>query len=554
VEMQVGKRDLFTVAVLCIVFLSIAMWNVGMTRVPLTTWQATGDESFYIDLGRNASVETVYFLVKGGCGAVEVYTGSPEDWSDSGAIGLQGYYSWNNVSIDRDTQYLRFDFQQASVEIVEIAVLGKGNHKLAISGITALGPADQNLHRLIDEQGLVEVPPTYASETYFDEIYYVSSAESYLKLQQPYEWTHPPLGKLVIASGIELFGYNPFGWRIMGVLFATLMIALIYLVGKELFGTWIGAFAPAFLLTFDFMHFTMGRIATVDTFVVLFSLGSQLFFLIYIQDLRKNGWKVSTLPLLLAVFFFALSFSTKWLALFGFAGQLAILLALRLKDAVKLNEGCLSIKVKGLYARPFFLLALFLGLAIFVYFTTYIPDMLAGSTLTDIFKLQEYMFTYHSELEATQPFASPWWTWPLILKPVWLFTSYLPADLVSTIVLIGNPAVWWVGFVFVILAFGEAMEIRDFPCIYITVLFFVQWLPYVFISRPTFLYHFYTNVPFLCLAVGYFLNRYWSKKWGKAAALAYFSVVVVLFLLFYPAISGMPTPVSRIASLRLLES
>jgi dolichyl-phosphate-mannose--protein O-mannosyl transferase len=118
----------------------------------------------------------------------------------------------------------------------------------------------------------------------------------------------------------------------------------------------------------------------------------------------------------------------------------------------------------------------------------------------------------------------------------------------------GNPAVWWVGFIFVILAFGESMEIRDFSCIYISVLFFLQWLPYVFISRPTFLYHFYVNVPFLCLAAAYFLDRYWGKKWGKAGALAYFAVVLVAFLLFYPAISGIPTPTSRIDSLRLLGS
>ena len=552
--MLATKRDLFTIAVLCIVFFSISTWNLGMTRVPVTTWQATGDESFYIDLGRIASVDTVYFLVKGGCGSVEVYTGSPEHWNYSNAIGLQGYYSWNNISINHDTQYLRFDFQQASVEVAEIAVLGKGTQKLAISTITALGSADQDLHRLIDEQELVEVPPTYASETYFDEIYYVSSAENYLKLQQPDEWTQPPLGKLIIASGILIFGYNPFGWRIMGVIFATLMIPLIYLLAKKLFGTWIGAFASAFLLTFDFMHFTMGRMATVDTFAVSFSLASQLFFLIYVQDVRKNGWKVSTLPLLLAVFIFALAFSTKWLALFGFAGQLVTLLALRLKDSVKLSEGRLSMNVKGLYARPFVLLFLFLAGAIFVYFMTYIPDMLAGSTLTDIFQLQGQMFTYHSGLETTNAFASQWWTWPLILKPLWLFTSYLPAGLVSTIMLMGNPAVWWIGFIFVILVLGEGMETMDFPCVYISVFFFLQWLPYVFISGPTFLYDFYVDVPFICLAAGYVLNRYWGKRWGRAAALAYFSAVVILFLLFYPAISGIPTPVSRIDSLRLLGS
>jgi dolichyl-phosphate-mannose-protein mannosyltransferase len=169
-------------------------------------------------------------------------------------------------------------------------------------------------------------------ETYFDEIYFVKSAVQYLNLQVPYEWTHPPLGKLIIASGISVFGFNPFGWRIMGVIAATLMIPLMYILGKKLLGTWIGGFAATFLLVFDFMHFTMARMGTADTYVMFFSLASQVFFLIYLQNVLKYGWKVSVHPLFLAFLFFALGFSVKWVVLYGFAAQIAILLALRLAE------------------------------------------------------------------------------------------------------------------------------------------------------------------------------------------------------------------------------
>ena len=127
------------------------------------------------------------------------------------------------------------------------------------------------------------------------------------------------LGKLIQATGVAVFGETPFGWRIMGVVFATLMIPLMYLLGKKLFGTWIGGFSAAFLLSFDFMHFTMARIGTADTYVVFFSLLSQLFFLIYFMNVVKSGWKTSVLPLFFAVLFFALGFSTKWFTLFGAA-------------------------------------------------------------------------------------------------------------------------------------------------------------------------------------------------------------------------------------------
>jgi dolichyl-phosphate-mannose--protein O-mannosyl transferase len=389
-------------------------------------------------------------------------------------------------------------------------------------------------------------------ETIFDEVYFVRTAENYLKLQHPYEWTHPPLGKLIIAAGISVFGYNPFGWRIMGVIFATLMIPLIYILGKKLFGTWIGAFASAFLLTFDFMHFTMARMATVDTYVVFFSLASQLFFLIYLKNVLKNGWKAPVQPLFLAILFFALGFSTKWLVLYGFAGQLAILAALRLKEVAKLKKG-LSDKIYAFTDHPFSVLLGSLLVAVLVYFLTYIPDMLAGRSVIDVLGLQGGMFNYHATLTATHPYSSPWWTWPLMLKPVWLYVSYLPLSVNSTIVLLGNPAVWWVGFAFIILAVERAVRKRDLACMFIATFFFFQWLPYVFISRVTFLYHFYVSVPFLCLASAYFLSKYWSTKWGKVAAVAYFASVVVMFGLFYSVISGTPAPTSWIDSLKWLN-
>jgi dolichyl-phosphate-mannose-protein mannosyltransferase len=552
--MRIDKRDLLTFTVLSVVFFSIAIWNLGMTQTPLTTWQPTENTRFYVDLSRFENINCVYFLVKSGSAKVRVYTGSIGNWSYIGTFDIKSsYYRWRSFDIDSKTQFLLFDFLQDSIEIAEMAVLSLDNQRVAIDAVMVEVTSDPNLSRLIDEQELVQCPPTYMSESYFDEVYYVRTAETYLNLKLPYSWSHPPLGKLILTLGIEVFGYSPFGWRLMGVIFATLMIPLIYVVGKELFGSWIGAFASAFLLTFDFMNFTMGRMATSDVYVAFFSLASQLFFLIYIKKVLKNGWKTSIFPLFLAVLFFAFGFSTKWIALFGFTGQIAILLALRLRDVINLKDG-LSAKIKLFSARPFFILVYFLGLSMCIYFITYIPSILAGRSFIDVIDLQWSMFSYHSTLVSTHPFASKWWTWPLILRPLWLALSRLPNDVVSTIVAMGNPAVWWTGFIFVILNVGYAIRRRIFSSIFLTILFFFQWLPYALISRTTYLYHFYSCVPLLCLTTAYFLNKYWESKWGKVSVLAYFAVVVALFGLFYPAISGMPVSTSWIENLKWFES
>ena len=565
---------------LSIVFFSLATWNVGLTQTPTTTTQFTAGQSFYLDLGSQVNVKSVVILLKQGAFNVTISSGSPGNWQNASINDAwpysnnqwsEDYYKWHEVSIGQTTQYLNFNFSQAGYDtnIAEVAVIGTDDQQISIQSITNAGTGSPNVQNMIDEQGMVQYPADYMSQTYFDEIYFVRTSEQYLHLQYPYEWTHPPLGKLIQAAGIVVMGFDPFGWRMMGVIFATLMIALAYLLGKELLGTWIGGFTTAFLVTFDFMHFTMSRMGTADTYVVFFAMASQLFFLIYLKNVLKSGWKTSVIPLFLSVLFFALGFSTKWVVLYGFVGELAILAALRLSEVAKL-KGSLSAKVYGFLEHPYSTLVAFILIAIGVYFLTYIPDMLAGRSFLDVLSLQGSMYQYHSTLTANHPFSSPWYSWPLLFDPVngsvhvplFLESASMFNDR-SSIVLLGNPAVWWLGFIAILgitavtvtEVVGKKFTLRNHvPEVFLVVLFFFQWLPYVLISRVVFIYHFYVNMPFLCLASAFLISKYWGKKWVKVLAVAYFALVVATFVLFYPVISGAPASSSTIDSLKWFGS
>ncbi len=583
--LQINKKDLITVVLLAVVFFSIAAWNLGLTQTPTNTATLTAGQSFYVNLGASTNVKSMLVLLDVGAFNFTVSTGSPGNWTEvtnvawpySNSAWSENYYLWDEIPVGQTTQYLKVDVGPTGpydTVIAQLAVIDQNNQQVDIQSITNVGVENQNpdLRNLIDAQNLVQYPSDYMQNTYFDEIYFVRTAEQYLHLQLPYEWTHPPLGKLIQASGILVFGFNPFGWRIMGVIFATLMIPLIYLLGKKLFGTWIGGFTSAFLLTFDFMHFTMARMGTADTYVVFFSLASQLFFLIYLKNVLDKGWKTSIVPLFLAITFAALGFSTKWLVLFGFLGQLAILGALRLSEVKKL-KGNISAKFYAFLDRPYSEIVGFLLLGIGIYFLTYIPDMLAGRSFLGVLNLQEQMYIYQSTLKATHPFASPWYSWPFMFNPLsanthvplFLELAYLPNGTESVIVLLGNPAVWWLGFaaiigltVFTVLTifkkrFSFSLK-NNLPAVFILVIFFFQWLVYIFISRITFIYHFYSNVPLLCLGSAFIVNRYWNNKWGKMLAIAYFALVVALFVLFYPVISGEPISTSFINSLHWFKS
>jgi dolichyl-phosphate-mannose--protein O-mannosyl transferase len=512
-----------------------------------------------------------------------VSSGSPGNWTEvtnypwpySGSQFSEDYYKWTEIPVNLNTQYLKIDVGPTGgweTEIAQLAVINQNGKQVDIQSITNLGTGNTNLNNLINEQNLVQYPEDYTQNTYFDEIYFVRTAQQYLHSQLPYEWTHPPLGKLIQAGGILVFGFSPFGWRIMGVIFATLMIPLLYLLGKKMFGTWIGGFTAAFLLTFNFMHFTMARMGTADTYVVFFSLASQLFFFIYIKNVLDKGWKTDIWPLFLGITFAALGFSTKWLDLFGFLGVMAILVAIRLSEVKKL-KGTLTAKFYALLDRPYSQIVAFVLLGIGIYLIVYIPDMIAGRSFIGVLNLQDQMYVYQSTLKATHPFASPWYSWPFMVNPfngathvpLWLQLASLPNGTQSTIVLMGNPAVWWVGFATIVgltlltvpKIFKKNLKFsmkNNLAAVFIIVIFFFQWLVYIFISRITFIYHFYVCVPFLCLASAFVVNRYWNNKWGKVLAIVFFALVVVLFVLFYPVISGVPTSSAVVKGLTWFKS
>jgi dolichyl-phosphate-mannose--protein O-mannosyl transferase len=256
-----------------------------------------------------------------------------------------------------------------------------------------------------------------------------------------------------------------------------------------------------------------------------------------------------------------LGFSTKWLVLFGFLGEIAILAVIRLSEVIK-RKSKLSTKVYDFFDHPYSYMVAFMLMAIGIYFAMYIPDMLAGRSFVSVIGLQGGMYSYHAApIGLDHPYASPGWSWPIIGKPLWLYINTF-GDMRSTISLFGNPAVWWVGFAAILGLTGivlakviSSFRKRQMPKLevsaaFLVVVFFAQWLPYAFVSRGLFIYHYYVNVPIICLGSAYFINKYWKYKWMKIAAVAYFIAVIALFVLFYPVISGTTVSTATAESLR----
>jgi predicted membrane-bound dolichyl-phosphate-mannose-protein mannosyltransferase len=75
---------------------------------------------------------------------------------------------------------------------------------------------------------------------------------------------HPPLGKVLIAGSMRLFGDGALGWRLPSILAGLASIALVYRVTRAGGGSRSTALLAASLLAFDNLALGLGRLATLD--------------------------------------------------------------------------------------------------------------------------------------------------------------------------------------------------------------------------------------------------------------------------------------------------
>lgn len=152
----------------------------------------------------------------------------------------------------------------------------------------------------------------------------------------------------------------------------------------------------------------------------------------------------------------------------------------------------------------------------------------AGHTGQTLWDLTNQMYAYHDDLRASHPASSPWWAWPLDLKPVWFDSGSDVPSMFSWIYDAGNPALWWMAVFGIGFVSWQAMRRRSLGLGLIAVAFFWQWLSWARIDRATFQYHFYTALPFFLMALAYFLAELWHGPSRRTWLLARVAGAVAL--------------------------
>jgi dolichyl-phosphate-mannose--protein O-mannosyl transferase len=190
-----------------------------------------------------------------------------------------------------------------------------------------------------------------------------------------------------------------------------------------------------------------------------------------------------------------------------------------------------------------------------IYTLCYIPFFTLGHNFLDMVTLQTEMFNYHDHLVATHPYASSWWQWPILERPISYFyhdfrigagTNDPAACCVAEILALPNPFVWWFGLLTVPLVGFLAWSERNRGYALLIVAYLLQWLPWILSPRIAFEYHFFPNLALIVLCNAVVLQKLWN--WVPAGATSpfiprlgvgvYLAVVAWAFVFFYPVLAG----------------
>jgi predicted membrane-bound dolichyl-phosphate-mannose-protein mannosyltransferase len=196
--------------------------------------------------------------------------------------------------------------------------------------------------------------------------------------------------------------------------------------------------------------------------------------------------------------------------------------------------------------------ACLLVIPLVVYFVAYIPYLQLGHGIAtqnlgpgygwSLDEMQSQMFGYHFGLQAGHPAASPWWSWPLDLKPVWFYSHSYDDRQMAVIYNGGNPILFWAGIPAIAWCAVQAWRRRSVALVLVVAAFAFQYLPWTRIERATFHYHYFGAVLFAMIAVAYVVDE-GLRSWAyRSLAIAFLVATVIAGVLIFPLGSALAMP------------
>ena len=201
------------------------------------------------------------------------------------------------------------------------------------------------------------------------------------------------------------------------------------------------------------------------------------------------------------------------------------------------------------------MLACLVVIPLVVYFVVYIPYLQLGHSIAlaagsgpgygwSLDELQAQMFGYHFGLQSGHPSASPWWSWPLDLKPVWFYGNPGAwSDRIGAVIYNGgNPILFWAGMPALLYCAVQAWRRRSVALVLVVAAFAFQFLPWTRIERATFHYHYFTAVLFAMIAVAYAVDDLLRSYEWRSLGIAFLVAAGIAGILVFPLGSALVMP------------
>src|SRR3989344_2852310 len=419
------------------------------------------------------------------------------------------------------------------------------------------------------------------NEVVFDEVWYGRHVNDYINGTFHFDG-HPPLGRMTIGGFAKVMGYQPESsfanisekfpdrqyliLRFLPTLAGAVLPLIIYLIIRELGMTPFAAFAGSMLIVLENGFVAQSRLLLMDSPLILYEFASLFFYLRY-----RNHKKIYML--FLTSIFGGLAFAVKWVGLSFVAlpilfEGLGILSEMKRKGISVLKSSRTWLAFTALVITPF--VVYFSAVTAYslilhksgtgdAFMSTGYQKTLQGNgyqnnldiktpnIFSKFYELNRQMYAVNQALTASHPYSSRWYTWPLMIRPIYYWVQGN-----ARIYFIGNPIIWWsstiaVLYVLSIIAYKLWLKLRRYDISssllnssnLLTILitgYVMNLLPFIGVKRVMFLYHYLAAYIFAVLMLVYLISK---QKNSKQIFGVLLMISAIAFIFFAPLTYGL---------------
>ena len=421
----------------------------------------------------------------------------------------------------------------------------------------------------------------------FDEVYYANFADNYLT-HTPFFDGHPPLSKYIIAIGMWIGSHFTFGQDSLNSLTGSVHATWSYRWLNALTGSFIPlivagiayqlskrrsyAFIAALFSATDGLFLVESRYALNNVYLVSFGLLGQWFFLLGLERKARQRW----FWLALAGIGFGASASIKWNGLWFLLGAYFVWMATWIMRRVVVWKQNLT------QLNVLHILCYLAAIPALVYSIEWIPHLQLNPN-PGFWEVQKQILEYHERVgdsPKVHPYCSRWYTWLWMIRPVAYFyqtaqntTEPLPVmgpplpagagKVIYDVHAIGNPALWWLSTAAILFLLwmlaqriwlwatrqpldadsGSGLQTTDtWIALYLCLNWLANLLPWVRVTRCTFLYHYMGASVFSGLAIAWLVDQclHSYRRELRAMGVTIIFLILLSFVFWMPIYLGLP--------------